>query len=160
MRCYSRPYHPPYLITNWCTQDAHKRRNTYSLPNQLTVCLCPPGGLCGAVWQTEGLRLQLLVALHQDGFRRGRTRGGQPHHRSVPCTEVNQPPPPPPPPPPLLFPTSSFCLVPLLSLSKDAPDPSETTCRLLQIWLSSKGLSREKLPRPSVSKQRRVKKNK
>lgn len=114
MSCYSRP-------PIWSLGDVR----TFSLPNQWAVCVCLPhaGGLRGAVRQTEGLGLQLLVALHQDGLRHGRSRGGQPHHWSVPCTEVKRP------PtsssffsPCLLFPIL-FCLAPLFSPSKDSPDP-------------------------------------
>lgn len=146
MSCCSRP-------PIWSLGDVR----TFSLPNQWAVCVCLPhaGGLRGAVRQTEGLGLQLLVALHQDGLRHGRSRGGQPHHWSVPCTEVKRP------PtsssffsPCLLFPIL-LCLAPLFSPSKDSP--LRKTCRLL--LPKSDSLQRaSSLPRPSVSKQRGVKK--
>lgn len=68
--------------------------NTFSPTVQLTVSLslsiCFPGCLCGAVRQTGGVCLQLLLALHQDRLWSGCTGGRQPHHRSVSDPEVKE----------------------------------------------------------------------
>lgn len=116
------------------------------------------GCLCGAVRQTEGLRLQLLLALHQDGVRPGCARSGEPHHRSVPNAKVNKP--------PLfyqldfIFSTSSsftLCLSFFFSFFfKDARDPSETTFRLF--WISLKPPSENSfILGPVTSKQTQIK---
>lgn len=111
----------------------------------LYVCVClHAGGLRGAVWQTEGLGLQLLVALYQDGLRHGRSRGGQPHHWSVPCTEVKRSPTSSSSsfsPPAFNF-SSSFalCLSSLLLKTLLTPSEKKLQTSPSQIGLSSKGL--------------------
>lgn len=46
------------------------------------------GGVCGAVWPTEGLYVSQLVVINSDGLRTGCSRGRWLDHRGLPCTEM------------------------------------------------------------------------
>lgn len=143
MRCYSYPVffflNSTHLITNWC-KNTHIGKHIFFQPAQLTVCLSLPVSLSqeafvelydrqrDSVFSCSWPSIKTVFGVAALGAASLTIGAYLAQKWTSPSSSSSS----------LSFLILLLRLAPLLLPFKDAPDPSETTFRLLRIWLSSK----------------------